>query len=995
MTWKTTKNVLLYSFMFAVLLTGIIQTHQQNDDFRNEKITFEDNLLIEQGLDPKDTPLSIESTLHNYSLYSSYSTVDARDLVVVGNFAYLADGVNGFRILNITDKTSISEIGFYKNSTYVAYGVYIKGNIAYLCYGQNGLVILDITNKVSPVVLYVMKDEFGVANCYDIDIDGNYAYLAYGIFGMAVIDITNPSAPIYVGKYHQFNIDCRDVKIYNIYAFICDANYGVHKLSITDKANPVRQGGYNSGSAKKIEINTVVDYYYAFVADYNGFFLLSLYSHPNPTLVYQYSDATHARNVYLEREKRTVFVTYENNVGMRIFNASDALDVQYAGQFKDTGPGYGITVEGQYAYISDGVEGVELVMLDSDNDELYDGYEIYDVLTDPFDPDTDNDTLLDGPEFFGYYAPNNPYTSADDYFYGLNPLNIDTDNDTIRDDEEIVQGFDGYYTNPVNNDTDGDILGDREELRGIYYPTSPFANSTGYIFTDPTDVDTDNDQLQDGAEVYTYGTDPLSTDTDGDGMSDKYEVNYFLDPLSNDTLLDKDSDGLTNIYEHSISLSNPNNPDTDGDYLTDGEEVLGYYNATHAYANGTGWIVTGKPLNSDSDADGLKDGIEVKKSNSNPLDPDSDDDQLSDYLEYMIYKTNVNSVDTDNDGLPDYWEVTYGTNPLVNDSASDPDLDGLTNWQEYQLNTHPNDADTDDDGMPDGWEVTYSFNPRVKDGSGDADGDGLTNRQEYQANTNPRNPDTDDDGLGDEWEVDNGTDPNVDDAASDPDSDGLTNYEEMINDTDPFDDDTDDDGLSDGDEVNLYQTDPKLPDTDGDGFSDYEEILNGTDPLDRNKHPDQRLLTILVSVGTSSAVGVLILLAVFFIIFWTTRPEQKMFRFIAKQKKAGIESLSIKEVSMMVEKKLNKGEVKQLVNEFSEAKGITLLDNRIWLTSQEEIEKNIIEYRTWLNQADSHVITQKEKTSIKDRINRDIKMCQKLQLNDLYTELNELLVEIN
>lgn len=995
MTWKTTKNILLYSFMFAVLLTLSFQPHQQNDDFKNEEIGIEDNLLVKQGLDPKDTTMSMESYLHNYTLYGNYSTVDARDLVVDGDFAYLADGINGFRILNLTDKTNISETGSFKNGTEIAYSVYIEGDIAYLCYGLNGFLILDITNKISPSVLFTMKDDFGIATCYGVDVDGNYAYLAYGIFGMAIVDVTDPEKPLYVGRYHKVSIDVRDVKVRTVNAFIADADYGIHNIDLRNKQNPIRLGGYNTGSARKIDISTAADYFYAFVADYNnGFFIFSLYVSDDPSLLYQYSDATHAVGVYLE--KKTAFVTYDDDIGMRMFNASNVgnYDVSYIGQFVDTGDGFGVTVDGDHAYILDGSEGIELILLDSDSDELYDGYEINDVLTDPFNPDTDNDTLLDGPEFYGYYAPDNPYATSD-YFYGLDPLNIDSDNDTIRDDEEILVGIDGYLTNPVNNDTDADELSDGEEIGGIYYPSSPFANLTGYIFTDPTDTDSDNDQLLDGEEINDYGTDPLSEDTDLDGMSDKYEVDYFLDPLSDDTTLDKDNDGLTNIYEHDVSGTSPNNNDTDADGLTDGEEVLGYFNDTHTYANGTGWIVTGKPLDSDSDDDGLKDGIEVMFSDSNPLDADSDDDQLSDFVEYTIHGTDVNSNDTDADDLPDYWEVTYGTDPLVIDTFDDPDSDNLTNWEEFQLGTDPHDADTDGDGMPDGWEIDNSFNPLVQDGYSDADDDGLSNVDEYEAGTNPRNPDTDSDGLGDEWEVEHGTNPTVDDAAADPDTDGLTNEEEMNNETDPLDEDSDDDNLTDGEEVLIYGTDPNNQDSDYDTYSDYEEILEGTDPLDSSSNPRQRLTTILVAIGTSSAIGVLILLAIFFVVYWTTRPEQKMFRFIAKQKSDGLESLSIKEISVHVDKKLNKGDVKQLVNEFSQAKGLTLVGNKIWLTSHKEIEKNIEEYNAWLNQLDSRVTTKKAIKEMSERITHDIKMCEKLQFNDLLSELNQIIVKLD
>jgi type VI secretion system Hcp family effector len=45
--------------------------------------------------------------------------------------------------------------------------------------------------------------------------------------------------------------------------------------------------------------------------------------------------------------------------------------------------------------------------------------------------------------------------------------------------------------------------------------------------------------------------------------------------------------------------------------------------------------------------------------------------------------------DSDNDGLPDAWETTYGLTVGSNDADGDPDGDGFTNLQEYQLGTHP------------------------------------------------------------------------------------------------------------------------------------------------------------------------------------------------------------------------------------------------------------------------------------------------------------------
>lgn len=81
--------------------------------------------------------------------------------------------------------------------------------------------------------------------------------------------------------------------------------------------------------------------------------------------------------------------------------------------------------------------------------------------------------------------------------------------------------------------------------------------------------------------------------------------------------------------------------DTDGDGLWDVHE---------------NWIET-NPKNPDTDTDGLSDYEEVNKGKdgyrTNPVEPDSDTDGLLDFEEVSEFETNPNSPDTDNDGAGD------------------------------------------------------------------------------------------------------------------------------------------------------------------------------------------------------------------------------------------------------------------------------------------------------------------------------------------------------
>ena len=91
------------------------------------------------------------------------------------------------------------------------------------------------------------------------------------------------------------------------------------------------------------------------------------------------------------------------------------------------------------------------------------------------------------------------------------------------------------------------------------------------------------DGLRDDAEVFTYGTDPNKADSDGDGLSDGDEVTRQTDPLD----LDTDDDGLEDGEEVATYGTDPKDSDSDDDGLEDGgQHVVRTDVAEHAVAFG-------------------------------------------------------------------------------------------------------------------------------------------------------------------------------------------------------------------------------------------------------------------------------------------------------------------------------------------------------------------------------------------------------------------------
>lgn len=93
----------------------------------------------------------------------------------------------------------------------------------------------------------------------------------------------------------------------------------------------------------------------------------------------------------------------------------------------------------------------------------------------------------------------------------------------------------------------------------------------------------------------------------------------------------------------------------------------------------------------DWDLDGLPTEYEVHMG-TDPENPDSDWDGLTDGREVTVLGTDPKNKDTDGDGLGDGWEAKHGLDPLADDAQADPDGDGVSNILEMAFATDPRDS---------------------------------------------------------------------------------------------------------------------------------------------------------------------------------------------------------------------------------------------------------------------------------------------------------------
>lgn len=238
--------------------------------------------------------------------------------------------------------------------------------------------------------------------------------------------------------------------------------------------------------------------------------------------------------------------------------------------------------------------------------------------------------------------------------YGLNPENPnDAGLDIDKDGLTALQEANSCGSNPNLRDTDGDWIADGAEC-----------NQFG---TDPTKPDTDGDGYSDLIEAW-HGLDPLDStdagsDTDNDGLTLAQET---IDCDSDPTKADTDGDWLKDKYECLIFGTNPRSADTDNDGVTDYVELLNGYDPLDS-ADIDGYA--------DADGDGLSAATELAVG-SDINNPDTDGDLLSDFYEvtYRLKPQDANDADSDFDGdsFTNYEEYRLGS--LPNDPGSVPDI---------------------------------------------------------------------------------------------------------------------------------------------------------------------------------------------------------------------------------------------------------------------------------------------------------------------------------
>jgi hypothetical protein len=473
----------------------------------------------------------------------------------------------------------------------------------------------------------------------------------------------------------------------------------------------------------------------------------------------------------------------------------------------------------QYGVLVEYDQPLNALNPDTDGDGLTDGEELNDYLSNPYQADSDGDGLSD----------------AEELEMGTSAIAYDSDNDGLSDTEELV-----WNTDPWDSDSDDDGLSDGAEVAQLYYLSKDsldwhnakadaerqggflacITGSNEWVEVNSLlGTSTINqtkpwlgasDESEEGTWSWVTG-EPFEFSAWRDGepsiLGVKGEIESYLqiikggwnDAVSNST--------YAFIIEYEDSL-NPLNPDSDGDGITDGDEVTVYFSNPHC---------------TDTDGDGFTDLEELDRGTS-PAKLDGDDDGLSD-LNELVLGTDPLDSDSDDDGLSDGAE-TLQLYYLDMDPLSWHEAKAASERQNGYLAVITSEVEEAELSALIGGAILKAQKPWLGATDEVEEGSWLWVTDEVFEYSKWR---VGEPSGGEEHYLSYGSwsDVTWNDAAGDVLSSYLVEYEDSLN---PLNPDSDGDGITDGDEVTVYFSNPHCTDTDGDGFTDLEELDRGTSP---------------------------------------------------------------------------------------------------------------------------------------------------------------------
>lgn len=278
----------------------------------------------------------------------------AKEIDILGDFAYIADEQGGLQIVNISNPESTYVAGEYLSDKSII-SVAVRDTFAYIAvaHSQGGMKIINVAQPSTPV--FVGEDNW--YHGYDVMAPANdtmYVYVAGG-YWFVVEDVSNPEYPTFVKRFSTSG-DVRGVYVVDSIAYLACEQMGVHLFNLAKPDSEAHIGWVDTPSNAR---NIFVQGDYAYVADGRaGLVIINVSNNEDPELISAYETPDYyANNVFINDNYAYLA---DGEGGLKVIDISNPETPTFYGEF-ETPYAYSVYVKDELIYITDRDIGLVIV----------------------------------------------------------------------------------------------------------------------------------------------------------------------------------------------------------------------------------------------------------------------------------------------------------------------------------------------------------------------------------------------------------------------------------------------------------------------------------------------------------------------------------------------------------------------------------------------------------------------------------------------------------
>jgi hypothetical protein len=280
----------------------------------------------------------------------------AKDLELVDNLAYVANGQGGLQIVDISNADSTFVVGEYNADRDIS-GVAIRDTFAYLALASStsgGLVSLNITDPTNPLLIGQDPTIFA----FDVvapPSDTMYVYIA-ARYWFHVEDVyTFPQYPSYTRRFTTPG-NIRAVYMTDSLAYLACEQMGLHIFNLAQPDSLAYAGWVDTPSNAR-QLYVIDDY--AYIADGRaGLIIIDASDIDNPRIVGSFDTPDYANGVFVSGTNAYVA---DGDGGLQAVDVSDPTNPEFYGNL-ETSYANGVYVRGDTIYVADRDMGLVIIV---------------------------------------------------------------------------------------------------------------------------------------------------------------------------------------------------------------------------------------------------------------------------------------------------------------------------------------------------------------------------------------------------------------------------------------------------------------------------------------------------------------------------------------------------------------------------------------------------------------------------------------------------------